>query len=376
VSTVDDRSPRLSILLLNWRDRTNPEGGGSELYVEQVATRLAEAGHDVTLFCADHGRAPRDEVKDGVRVVRRGSKLSVYPQALAFVARHRSRYDVVVDVQNGVPFLSPLATRRPVLVLVHHVHREQWPVVYGGAVARLGWWLESRLAPLVYRRSAYVAVSGHTRDELASLGVHEHRISVVHNGMDPQPLSDVAPTGTPRLVVLSRLVPHKQIDHALLVLARLLPHHEGLTLDVVGDGWWRQHLEQRAVDLGVEHAVVFHGHLPEASKAQVLDRAHVMLFPSLKEGWGLVVIEAAWHGVPTIAYRSAGGVTESIVDGQTGVLVDDVDGLVAAADDLLADEQRRRAMGSAAAERAATFSWDATAQNFEKALIGAIASRR
>ena len=49
-----------------------------------------------------------------------------------------------------------------------------------------------------------------------------------------------------------------------------------------------------------------------------------MLLPSVKEGWGLAIMEAAAQGTPTLAYRSAGGVTESIVDGETGLLVDDL----------------------------------------------------
>jgi glycosyltransferase involved in cell wall biosynthesis len=373
---IDERPTRLSVLVLNWRDRTNPEGGGSERYVEEVATRLQRAGHEVTLLCADHGQAPRDDVRDGVRIVRRGGKLGVYPRALAFVASQGRRYDVVVDVQNGVPFVSPLVRRRPVMVLVHHVHREQWPVVYGGAVARFGWWLESWLAPRVYRDCAYVAVSSSTRTELSSLGVDERRIAVVHNGIDPPSCTGRPPSAEPRLLVLSRLVPHKQIDHALIAVARLRDRHPGVSLDVVGDGWWRPHLERQAMELGISQRVRFHGHVDESTKEELLAGTQLMLFPSLKEGWGLVVIEAAGHAVPTIAYRGAGGVTESIVDGRTGLLVDDLDELVTATADLLDDAARRHHMGAAARERAATFSWESTAENFEKALVSAASRRR
>ena len=194
------------ILFLNWRDTRNPEGGGSERYVESVATRLAGEGHEVTVFCAAHRAAPGDETIDGVRYVRRGSKLGVYPQALWHLATRRlGRIDVVVDVQNGVPFFSRLVTRKPVVVLVHHVHREQWRVVYGPVRARIGWWLESRVAPVLYRRCQYVAVSGATRDELAGLGVDQHRIAVVHNGSEPALRPTASRSEQPLLCVLGGL---------------------------------------------------------------------------------------------------------------------------------------------------------------------------
>ena len=96
----------------------------------------------------------------------------VYAQGMAALRRgDLGEPDVVVDVQNGLPFFSRLVTRKPVVVLVHHVHREQWPVVYPGLPGRIGWWIERRLAPWLYRRCQYVAVSRATRTELRELGV-------------------------------------------------------------------------------------------------------------------------------------------------------------------------------------------------------------
>ena len=129
----------IDVLFVNWRDITHPEGGGSERYVHRMAEGLAGAGLRVAMFCAAHDRAPAEEVVGGVHVVRRGGRLGVYPRALLHVLRTRPR--VVVDVQNGLPFASPLVTRRTVVNLVHHVHREQWPIVFGrvgGAIFSAG----------------------------------------------------------------------------------------------------------------------------------------------------------------------------------------------------------------------------------------------
>ncbi len=358
----------MRVLFCNWRDTRHPEGGGSEVYVESVARALAAAGDDVTILCARYPESVQDEVHQGVRYHRVGSKLGVYPRVLLTQALRRlGRFDVVVDVQNGVPFASTLATRSPVVNLVHHVHREQWPVVYGPVRSRIGWFLESRVGPRVYRRSRYVAVSEVTRRELVELGVAADAVTVVHNGVEA-PRSDPAPAAHPTLLVLGRLVPHKQVEHVFEVAARLRGATPELRVRVVGDGWWADELRAEAVRVGVDDIVDFVGFVDEDAKHRHLAESWVLVLPSLKEGWGLVVMEAAGYRVPTVAYRSAGGVTESVVDLVTGLLVDDIDGLAEAVRRLLGDEDLRRRLGTAAAARADEFAWDTTARQFAQVL--------
>ncbi len=356
------RRPPVDVLFVNWRDLSHPEGGGSERYVHRVAEGLAAAGLHVEVFCAAHDGAPAEEVVRGVRVVRRGGRLGVYPRALLHVLRRRPR--LVVDVQNGLPFSSPLVTRAPVVVLVHHVHREQWPIVFGRLGGAVGWWLESRLAPWVYRHCRYVTVSEATRTELAGLGVAPSRVTVLPNGVEPAPRVAVRRSETPRVVVLGRLVPHKRVEHALEVLARLEERWPDLTLSVVGEGWWDERLRAEAERLGVADRVEFHGFLDEAGKHGELAAAWVHLCPSVKEGWGIVVTEAGSHRTPTVGYRSAGGLNESVLDGRTGLLVDDLDGFTAAVERLLEDGVARTAMGVAAARHAAGLDWDSSVRGW------------
>ena len=361
-------APPLRVLFCNWRDTRNPEGGGSEVYVESIATALALGGHDVTILCAAHGRAPTDERRDGVRFLRRGSKLGVYPQAfLRQLLRRVGPFDVVVDVQNGIPFASTLTGRTPVVVLVHHVHREQWPVVYGPIRSRVGWWLESRLAPRIYRGSTYVAVSHATKRELTELGVRGADIEVVHNGCE-RPLGGPAPDAEPRILVLGRLVPHKRVEQVLAAASELRGDHPTLRISVVGDGWWAPELTAAAERLQVADIVDFLGFADEATKHAELARAWVLALPSLKEGWGLVVMEAAGYAVPTVGYASAGGVAESVVDGVTGLLVQDEAGFVAALRRLLEGAELRRDLGVAAEARAWEFGWDTAAASFARVL--------
>jgi glycosyltransferase involved in cell wall biosynthesis len=362
------------VLFLNWRDTRHPEGGGSEVYVENVARSLAAAGHDVTIFCATYEGAPDRETVDGVHFVRAGTKLSVYPEAVRRLRRREfGNLDVIVDVQNGIPFMSrAVAAGTPVVVLVHHVHREQWPVVYDRVRSRIGWWIESQVAPRLYRDCTYVAVSQRTAAELAELGVDADRITVIHNGIEQAPGLDVPRSDVPHVVVVGRLVPHKRVEHVLRAAAALRRRHPGLRVSIVGDGWWSGRLRRVAETLGVSDLVDFKGFVDEKAKHEVYGSAWVLALPSLKEGWGIVVMEAATHGVPAVAYRSAGGVTESIVDGTTGVLVDgDVTDFASAIDAVLADPEAMNRMGSAARERTEQFTWAGTAEAFAEVLARA-----
>jgi glycosyltransferase involved in cell wall biosynthesis len=376
--------PFRSVLLLCWRDTGHPQGGGSEAYLQRIGAQLAAQGVDVTLRTARYPGASGRETVDGVTISRAGGPYTVYLRAgLAMLGARvglgplgRVRPDVVVDTQNGLPFLARLVFGRRAVVLVHHCHRELWPVA-GWLLSRVGWFVEATLSPRLHRRNQYVTVSLPSARDLVDLGVRPDRIAVVRNGLDEAPAGtlDLPRSATPRVVVLSRLVPHKQIEDALDAIARLRPVVPGLHLDVVGGGWWEDRLVAHAELLGISDAVTLHGHVDELAKHQLLQRSWVHLLPSCKEGWGLAVTEAAQHAVPTIGYRSSGGLTDSIVDGVTGLLVDDKDELVARLEQLLGDDLLREQLGVKAQVRSGEFSWRQSADAMHEVLESVLAGR-
>ena len=376
--------PVRSVLLLCWRDTGHPQGGGSEAYLERIGAHLAESRVRVTLRTARYAGSPRREMVDGVQISRAGGRYSVYIWAgLAMVAARiglgplrRARPDVVIDTQNGLPFMARLAFGRRVAVLVHHCHREQWPVA-GPVMGRIGWFVESKLSPRVHRHNQYVTVSLPSARDLTGLGVRPGQIAVVRNGLDEAPAQTLtAPrSATPRVVVLSRLVPHKQIEDALEAVATLRPRMPDVHLDILGGGWWEQRFVDHAALLGISDAVTFHGHVDDEVKHRVLQQCWVQVLPSRKEGWGLAVTEAGQHFVPTIGYRSSGGLTDSIVDGVTGLLVDDHDGLVDQLECLLTDDVLREQLGAKAQARSGEFSWQQSADAMRTVLESVHAGR-
>ena len=353
----------MKILLLCWRDSTHPQGGGSERYLERVAEYLVEQGHTVIFRTARHMNAARRDHRDGVDYHRGGAKFSVYPRAWAAMAAGRlgigglRGIDVVVDTQNGIPFFARLIAGAPTVLLTHHCHREQWPVA-GALLGRIGWFLESRIAPIIYRGAPYVTVSEASRADLAELGIPGAHI--IENGVDeiPAHLPRLQREAPVHLVTLSRLVPHKQIEHAIDVVGRC----PGALLDVIGTGWWEHELREYAENQGFSDRVIFHGQVTEDYKHALLERADIHLMPSRKEGWGLAVMEAAQHGVPTVGYSF--GLRDSVIDGRTGLLVDAPSELATATQSLIDDPDHRRRLGAQARDNAADYSWETTGQRF------------
>ena len=361
----------MKILLLCWRDSTHPQGGGSERYLERVGEYLASEGHEVVFRTSKHMNAAHREVRDGVRYSRGGAKFGVYPRAWAAMLAGRlglgdlRGVDAVIDTQNGIPFFARLVSGAPTVLLTHHCHREQWPVA-GPLLGRLGWFLESRVAPRVYRGAPYVTVSEASREDLEALGIKGAHI--IANGLDPVPdhVPSLEREAEVHLVTLSRLVPHKQIEHAMDTVAQT----PGAVLDVIGSGWWEANLRSYAEEHGVSDRVRFRGQVTEDYKHALLARADALLMPSRKEGWGLAVMEAAQHGVPAVGYTF--GLRDSVINGKTGILVEREEDFVAATKQLLADAPLRHTLGSNARDFAASFSWEKTGEQFAELLQGLV----
>jgi glycosyltransferase involved in cell wall biosynthesis len=296
----------MRVLFVAWRDLAHPQAGGSEYVVDRLAVGSAAQGHDVALLSGGPtGQRP-------YRVVDTGGTYTQYMRAPIEYLRRFRGWDLVVDVENGIPFFAPVWRRRPVICLVHHVHAEQWQLHFPRPVARMGRLLEEHAMAAVYRRSLFVAVSRSTAIALADLGIDEDCIRVVEMGCD-RPSSVVAPAPEPTFLALGRLVPHKRIDLLLDLWRRVRPETGG-TLIIVGDGPERARLGARA-GAGVQ----FTGPVSASQKSELLGRAWLLVHPAMHEGWGTAILEAAAAGTPTLGF-DVPGVRDSVRPRITGLL--------------------------------------------------------
>jgi glycosyltransferase involved in cell wall biosynthesis len=350
----------LRILVLADRCWAHPQGGGSGANLYAQVRRWAQAGHQVTVIAGDYPGAERlEHAAPNLTVHRMGGRASVFPRAVWAVMRGLGRdADVVLEVINGITFLTPLWLRTPRVALVCHPHRDLYLGEFGRYRGRLlAAVLEELPLRLLYRRAACLTISESARDDLVQIdGLARERVSVAYCGVEPGLFGPGARDPNPRLLHLGRLKAYKRIEHVLDVL-EAIPE---ATLDIVGEGDHREALEADIARRGLDRRVTMHGHVDEETRAALYARAWILLTASSSEGWGLTVIEAALCGTPSAAL-AVGGLRESIVDDKTGILARDIGELIARVRDLIADRERLQELGEAARRRALTFTWERTA---------------
>src|SRR5271167_1493141 len=235
-----------------WRDLDDPEAGGSELHAHKIASRWAAAGLDVTFRTSAVPGAPAALTRDGYRVLRQAGRYAVFPGAAWEGIRmgHRPG-DALVEIWNGMPFLSPIWYRGPRIVFLHHVHAEMWGMVLPPTLARLGNLTEQRIAPRFYRSSRVVTLSESSRTEIVEmLGFQADRVTVAPPGVDARYTPGGHRSATPLVVAVGRLVPVKRFDVLLRSLAKLKVDHPALQAVIIGEGYERPALEALRAELG------------------------------------------------------------------------------------------------------------------------------
>ncbi len=358
-----------------WRDLDDPEAGGSELHAHKVASLWAAAGLDVTFRTSAVPGAPAALTRDGYRVVRRAGRYAVFPGAAWEGVRmgHRPG-DALVEIWNGMPFLSPLWYRGPRVVFLHHVHAEMWGMVLPPTLARLGDTMERRIAPRFYRSSRIVTLSESSRGEIVDLlRLPPERVTVAPPGVDERYSPGGQRSATPLVVAVGRLVPVKRFDVLLRALAKVKVDHPTLEAVIVGEGYERPALEALRDELGAADWVRLPGHVSDDELLAWYRRAWVVASSSQREGWGMTLTEAGACATPAVATNIAGH-ADAVVDGESGLLVDDVGQLPDALGRVLGDELLRSRLSKGALARSRWFTWDATARRALEALAGEVTS--
>jgi glycosyltransferase involved in cell wall biosynthesis len=357
--TANGTSP-LHILVLSDRDWTHPQGGGTGTNLFGQVSRWIAWGHRVSVIaCSYTGAAPVERIGK-LTLYRVGGRSTVFPQAI--VRQWRGLVpdaDVVLEVVNGITFLTPLWLRAPRVTLVHHIHRDHYVREMGAAGRVAAFLLETLPLRLLYRRSRFLTISRASADDIAAHGIPRDQIEVGYIGVEldafePDPSKR---TAEPTILYLGRLKRYKRIE----VLLDVLERNPEAILDLAGDGDHRPALEAEIAARGLSDRVRMHGHVTEERKRELYQRSWVNVTASSAEGWCLSVMEAAACGTPTAAL-AIGGLPESIDDGRTGLLARDSVDLAAKVRSIVLDPSLRDSLGSAALERAADFSWDATAR--------------
>jgi glycosyltransferase involved in cell wall biosynthesis len=366
-----------SIHILAWRDLDDPEAGGSEVHANEVASRWAAAGIDVTMRTSYAPNRPTHGRRNGYRVIRKAGRYLVFPRAIASEMSGRmGPRDGLVEIWNGVPFLSPVWNRGPRMVWLHHVHGDMWNQIFGPTLAGIGRTLESRIAPPLYRSTPVVTLSPSSRDLIAeSLGWKASRIHVVPPGIDERFRPGGDKSAHPLVAFVGRLVPVKRLDALVRVLIDVKHDVPDLEAVLVGEGYARPDLEEQIAAAGASDWLHLAGRLSDADLQALYRRAWAIASVSGHEGWGMTLTEAAACGTPSVVSDIAGH-RDAVAHGRSGLLADGDSAVAATLTRVLTDDALRTQLTAGALERAGELTWDATAEGTLRVLAAEARRRR
>ncbi len=355
----------MNILVINWQDRLNPLAGGAEVHLHETFSRIASWGHSVTLLASGFPGAAREEVIDGIHVLRTGMR-NTFNCFVPFAAQSvvkRKGIDVLVEDLNKIPFFTPLYLKVPSIAILHHrfgrsIFSETIPLF------ALYVFMAESLIPIVYRHIPFDVVSESTKEDLVTSGIPADNISIHYNGIDRERYVPTGEAPLPyQITFLGRIKKYKSIDHLLYAVARLRNEYPRLRVVLVGDGDNCGELRRIAADLAIDDITTFMGFVSFEEKVRILQQSELVVNTSSKEGWGLTVIESNACGVPVIAANSP-GLRDSVKDGYNGLLYPygNIDALVGAIKRLFANRTLLGEMRQNAIKWSQRFDWEVSAR--------------
>lgn len=317
------------ILILNWRDVRNPSSGGAEVLTHEVAKRWVALGNKVTQFSSNFDGALVKEEIDGVNIVRGGNPdtrylfKSVHFQAFLYYLKHRHEFDILIDEVHGLPFFTPLYTRKRKVVLICEVAGKIWDTNFPFPFNKIGKFVERNYFRF-YKKIPFLTISPSTQKDLEHFGVSKKNITVLPMGISlPKKLPNLKKEKNPTLIFVGRIIKAKGVEDAIEVCNLLKEDFPSIKLWIIGRGEknYENEIKNKIKKRSLSKNIAFLEFLPQEEKFKMIQKAHVLLAPSIKEGFGLTVPEAGIVGTPAIAYNVE-GLKDIIQHMKNGIIVD------------------------------------------------------
>lgn len=363
-STLAGERPRALVLTPDYP----PDRGGIQRLVhslvrhwDRLETRVVACGGE---GAAEFDRSESIDVHRTRGLPEQHLKVA-WLNAAAFIDAQRFRPDVV---------LSAHVVTAPAAWGLRRTRRTPFAqYLYGNEVVG-----RPRLSRLAVRNAARtVVISRHTEALLREIGAKPLAVERIPPGADLTAGADAEKNDRPTIVTVSRLNQrYKGHDVMLRALDQIRQQFPEVLWVVIGDGELRTEYERLAGAQGLSDHVRFIGAVSDGERDAWLGSAHVFSMPSRMppdaggEGFGIVFLEAAAHGLPVVAGAVAGA-QDAVVDGETGILVDPTDesAVAAAISELLGDTVRAESLGRRGADRAKDFAWPVVSRRVEDLLL-------
>ena len=363
----------MKILILSWRCIKNPAAGGSEIYFHELAKKWVKLGNEVVWFSPMFPNAKETERHEGVDIIRKGNRLSVYFFAFLYylIGKLSHDFDIVIDVENGIPFFSPFYIRNKNIILhIQHIHNEVWRKEFNFPISWMGWFLETKIMPRVYKKNKIITISKSSAEEITQAGLSSFTPIIVNPGIEFYKKNKVfKKNNKPAILFLNRIKKYKGID-IFLEAANILNKkgYGDIEFWVCGGGDELESMQKYAQELGLKN-VTFFGRVSEEKKRELMQKAWIFVNPSSKEGWGIVNIEANYAGTLAVG-SNVGGIKDSITNGKTGLLFEreNYKELAEKIEMLIKDDKLRKKLDDGGLKWAQNFSWDVKAKQYLYAL--------
>jgi glycosyltransferase involved in cell wall biosynthesis len=359
------------LLFLSWRDKKNPKNGGAENFTHELMKRLVAKGYGVFHFSCSFEGSEMQETIDGVSY-HRGSKnpLKIILDAKKFYHKNRG-FDWVIDQRNTHHFFTHLwlPKNQPRALFIHQTTRELWHTEMHWSTAWIGH-IHEILTLKQQRYYPAFTASHSTADELIrDFGFHRDRTFPFHQGLNyPCPPIKKLPEKfkKPTFLYVGRFSQYKGIDATIIAFQKFYEKNKTGKLYIVGkknkkfeQEIWNP-LTKKHPEL--EKTVNITGFVSEKRRDELMARSHAILVPSHREGWGIIVTEAAAQGTTAIVYPSP-GLMEAVDFGRTGLITRErsPEELFHTMDEFYRDPKLQKELTKKARAWAETFDWDRAA---------------
>lgn len=357
----------MNILVFSWRDIKHPKAGGAEQVMHEHAKGWVGAGHQVIHFSSKMDGLLKSETIEGVEFARAGYQyLGVQVAGFFYYLKNRKRIDFVVDEFHGVPFFTPLYVRKPKLVVIQEIAKKVWllnplPRPLNWIVGIIGF-LGEPFVFLLYKKTPFMLGSNSAKEDVIKMGIPLKNITVVPHGIITPKISGLLRREKRKTIVyLGKLSKDKGIEDALKCFS-ILDKIGTWQFWVVGKPETQDyfsHIKRQVERMHLKNKIKFWGFVSQEKKFEILAKAHLLVNPSVHEGWGLVNIEANSVGTPIVSYSSA-GLVDSVKNEVSGILCSEntPENMAEVVESLLNNKLKYQKLSKGAISWSKNFSWE------------------